>query len=326
MGDPPYKVPSMSTLLAFEAVARLGVIARAAKERNTSQSAISRHIRNLETILDAKLFRRSGRGISLTGTGEDYYAVVQESMDVLHAAGRRICAHKTELTIGCTLEISGLLMLPVFTRLKRHLGDDVAARIVIYDHETLPMLQPAGLDIIFEELATDHPDPGAVRMLAGEIVPVASPAVLEQFRTVLAKHPCDWSGVPRLDLGRQCLEGASWETWFYAHRCSSPDAPVETYENYFHLLRAAADGDGIAVGRNGFINDYVRAGELVPVRDEWLRTKIAMYGLPTSSGRRNSLSRVCLQELSRLVKQLTTRRPGETAESGSQRNGVETAA
>ena len=308
----------MSTLLAFEAVARLGVIARAAKERNTSQSAISRHIRILETMLDAKLFRRSGRGISLTGTGQDYYAVVQASVDGLHAAGRRICARRTDLTIGCTMEISGLLLPPVFTRLKRHLGDGVAARILIYDDETLPLLQPTGLDIVFEDLATDHPDSEAVRMLAGEIVPVASPAVLEQFRTVLAQHPRDWSGVPRLDLGRQCLAGATWETWFNAHRCSSPDAPVETYESYFHLLRAAAEGEGVAIGRNGFINDYIRAGKLVPVRDKWLRTKLAMYGLPTPSGKRNSISRVCLQELSRLVKQLTSRRPGEIAESRSQ--------
>ena len=53
MTGPPFDIPSASTLLAFEAVARLGTIARAAEERSTSESAISRHVRALEEALSA---------------------------------------------------------------------------------------------------------------------------------------------------------------------------------------------------------------------------------------------------------------------------------
>ena len=71
--------------------------------------------------------------------------------------------------------------------------------------------------------------------------------------------------MPRLDIGRRSPGWATWETWFDAHRCEAPQAPVETYENYFHLLRAASDGDGVAIGWNAFVGEHFRQGSLVAV-------------------------------------------------------------
>ena len=310
VSGPQFEIPPTSTLLAFEAVARLGGVARAATERGTSQSAISRHLRNLQEALGVRLFERSGRGIALTRNGEAYFAVVQSSMDALQRAANGLQMCKTGLTIGCTLEISGLLLLPIFSRLKRSLGEEVAARIVTYDYDMLPLLVPAGLDIFFEATtAAKHPDQDAVHVLDEEIVPVASPALLERYGPVLRGPARHWSGVPRLDIGRRSPGWATWETWFDAQGCAPPIAPVETFENYIHLLRAAADGDGIAIGWNGFLADYAEAGRLVAVRNQWLRTGLTMYGVPTPSGKRNSASEACLQELARLVGELCSGRP-----------------
>ncbi|MDE0540429.1 MAG: LysR family transcriptional regulator [Rhodospirillales bacterium] len=310
MSGPRFKIPSTNTLLAFEAVARLGSVGRAAEERSTSQSAISRHLSNLEDALGVMLFERSGRGIALTRSGEKYFLAVQSSMAALHDTVHELHARKTGLTIGCTLEISGLVMLPIFSRLKRTLGDGVAARIVVYDYDMLHMLIPAGLDIMFEtSVGVAHPDEDAVKVLDEEIVPVASPAFLERYEPVLAGPPRHWSGVPRLDIGLRTPGWATWDTWFDAHGCAPPDAPVETFENYIHLLRAAADGDGIALGWNGFMTDYTEAGQLVAVRDEWLRTGLSMYGVPTPGGKRNHATRDCLRELGRLIGEICSRRP-----------------
>lgn len=305
-----FDIPATSTLLAFEAVARNGSINRAAKERKTSSAAISRHLRRLEDELGMALFARSGRGIVLTESGEEYLLTVRSSMARLHATGCQLRMRKTDLTIGCTLEISGLVLLPVFSRLKRFLGEEVAARIVVHDYDMHPVLVPTGLDIIFEERVREaHSDEVAVKVLDEEVVPVASPALLERFKTVLTEHPRQWSRVPRLDFSRRSPGRATWETWFSAHGCPPPDAPVEIFENYIHLLRAAADGDGIALGWNGFMSDYIEAGRLVPMHDEWLRTDLAMYGVPTLDGRRNHATKACLQELARLIGELCSPKP-----------------
>jgi DNA-binding transcriptional LysR family regulator len=46
---------------------------RAAEELFIAQSAISRHISQLETELDVRLFKRRGKTIQLTSEGKDYY-------------------------------------------------------------------------------------------------------------------------------------------------------------------------------------------------------------------------------------------------------------
>ena len=311
-----FELPSMSTLLAFEASARLCNLSRAAEERSTSTSAISRHIRSLEAALGTTLFQRVGRGVALTESGEAYFRAVESSMEGLRAVAQDLRAVKPGLTVGCTLEISGLVLLPVFSRLKRALGDEVAVRVVVYDYDVLPLIMQAGLDIVFEACSTGPPADDAVKAMDEEIVPVASPRLVKCFADVLAGHPRHWAGVPRLDIGRPNPGWATWETWFAAHDCVPPEAPVETFENYIHLLRAAADGDGIAIGWNGFMSDYVERGRLVALRDAWLPTGLTMYAVPTQAGRKNRATTACLRQLESLIAELCPRRPEASAETG----------
>ena len=124
-----FEIPSVSTLIAFEATARLSGVTRAAEELRTSQSAVSRYIRNLETALEVALFERRNRRLTLTKHGEHYYAAIQPALESLHAAGRGLRAQSAVLTIGCTQEISVLLLRPVYVRLKRSLPEGTNLRI-----------------------------------------------------------------------------------------------------------------------------------------------------------------------------------------------------
>lgn len=304
-----FELPSISVLLAFEATARLGSITLAAEERATSHSAISRHIRQLEKSFEVALFERRGRGVALTKSGESYMLAIQAGLDALHDASEILRRRQAGLTIGSTLEISALLLHPVFPSLKRALGDEVAARVVVYDYDLLPLLVPSGLDIVFEASDRTHPDPQAVPVLHEKIVPVASPAFAERFADVLAGHPRTWRRVPRLNVGRQSPGWASWDTWFKAHDCTPPPAPTETFENYFNLLPAAANGDGLAIGWNGFMSDHFETGRLVAVREAWLSTRLTMYAVPTRNGKSKSAVPTCLKELSHLIAGLCTPSP-----------------
>ena len=293
------ELPATRTLVAFEAAARLGSITRAAEELGTSHSAVSRHIRGLENAFDVVLFERRGRGVALTTSGENYFRAVQTGLDVLRDAGRRLHNGRTGLTIGGTLEITALLLHPVFPKLQSALGDEVAARIVVYDYDLLPLLISSGLDIVFDAVKGPHPDPQAVSVLDEALVPVASRTFAKRFATQLAKHPRTWRGVPRLDIGRPAPGWATWETWFAAHGCTAPPAPVQTYENHFNLLSAAVSGDGLAIGWNGFMSEHF--GRLVAVRDEWLKTDLKMYAVATADGRTKSVVGACLTELAQLI-------------------------
>ena len=101
----------MMTFKQLEAlywIARLGGFAQAANQLNTSQSAISKRVHELEQLFDTELFDRSQRSARLTEKGEEMYVLAQKLLAQRDAAieqfgkpgvvERRIRIGVTELT------------------------------------------------------------------------------------------------------------------------------------------------------------------------------------------------------------------------------------
>jgi LysR family transcriptional activator of nhaA len=93
----------------FWRVAKLGHLTRAAEELNTSQSALSAQIRQLEERLGAPLFIREGRRLVLTETGqlvlsyaENIFGLGQEMLGRLQGSGQGI----TRLRVGSVATLS----------------------------------------------------------------------------------------------------------------------------------------------------------------------------------------------------------------------------
>lgn len=65
-------MPALTSLLPFEAAARLESFSRAADELHITQAAVSRQIRGLEEDLGVKLFVRRNRAVFLTEEGRQF--------------------------------------------------------------------------------------------------------------------------------------------------------------------------------------------------------------------------------------------------------------
>ena len=79
-------LPSTSSLLAFEAAARLGTATAAAAELSLTQSAISRQLKTLEQQLGVPLMQREGRLLRLTPAGQAYALKARDILGQLAAA------------------------------------------------------------------------------------------------------------------------------------------------------------------------------------------------------------------------------------------------
>ena len=77
------RLPPLQTLLAFESAARLASFSRAAQELSLTQSAISHQIQQLEAWAGQLLFRRVGRGVTLTAAGQLFSRTVEETIRLL---------------------------------------------------------------------------------------------------------------------------------------------------------------------------------------------------------------------------------------------------
>jgi LysR family glycine cleavage system transcriptional activator len=86
--NPPSRksIPPFEALRAFDAVARLRGVRRAAQSLGRDHAVISRHLRALETWTGAKLIERTSGGTVLTTDGLRYHKQIAAAMDsIAHA-------------------------------------------------------------------------------------------------------------------------------------------------------------------------------------------------------------------------------------------------
>ena len=78
-----YDLPPLRALTAFEAVARLGGVCRAARELGLSRWAVSYQLNTLERRLGVQLFCRNAKRLELTQAGQTLLFPVTEALDII---------------------------------------------------------------------------------------------------------------------------------------------------------------------------------------------------------------------------------------------------
>ncbi len=110
----PFRPPSFSTVVAFEAAARYESFARAAVELNLTQSAISHAIRALESRVGERLFERRGRRVALTPGGVHLAQRIRAGLALLAGAfGEAEAPDDAErVVIGAPLDFVSQVLMP----------------------------------------------------------------------------------------------------------------------------------------------------------------------------------------------------------------------
>lgn len=248
------RLPSLDSMRAFEAAARLGTLERAADELCISASAVGKRLAALEDLLGSPLLERGGKAMQLTATGREYLQQAGAALALLtampqhHVKQQR--ARHVRVTVPPTFARQVLVpALPAFT--VAH--PDVALEVVL----SIPFLQGNGPDADVEVRNGDPAD-GMV-LLHDRVLPLATPALLRQGPPV--RVPSDLS---RLTLLRSPLE--PWTPWF---RAAGLDWPEPSHGpklvDLGMTLEAAACGQGIVLGRPSLARPWLAAGSLVPL-------------------------------------------------------------
>ncbi|MGV6988310.1 LysR family transcriptional regulator [Testudinibacter sp. P80/BLE/0925] len=77
---------TLTSMNVFRQVVELGNFSKAADYLNISPAMASKHLRHLESCLQAKLLNRSSRHLSLTEIGQNYYRECCHALDILNSA------------------------------------------------------------------------------------------------------------------------------------------------------------------------------------------------------------------------------------------------
>jgi aminoethylphosphonate catabolism LysR family transcriptional regulator len=116
-------------LRAFFAVARAGGFSAASRELHVSQPTLTSQVRDLEEHYGVELFHRLGRGVQLTPTGRQLYAIAVQmaalESDALHLLKDEGGLRSGRLRVGAVSPYAAIDVVAEFTR--RHPGVRVEA-------------------------------------------------------------------------------------------------------------------------------------------------------------------------------------------------------
>ena len=189
-----YRLPSITALIAFESAARLLSFSKAAEELSTSQSAISRHISELEARLNTLLFERIRKGqqrIALTTQGEQFYRLVVSGLESLQLAVSTSSNRDEDntLTIACTHEISHLVLMPLFNDFQKTMGDQISINILTSEYELMERFIDRRIDILLSYQHTEVNPKYFSLVFNDAIKPVCAPDFIKHIDRFLLIRP-----------------------------------------------------------------------------------------------------------------------------------------
>ena len=187
-------------LHCFLEVARLGKIVLAADVLAVSQPALSKSIRELETLLGVKLFKRNKRGMELSRYGEIFHRRVSSSISELRQGLDNIRRAKQEgepfLSIGVLPTVAAQLMPEAVIRFKQS-GRSTNLHLFAGPNTVLlERLRLAELDLVVCRMA----DPSVMHGLSfqhvySEYISVVVRPQHPLLRTIAATAPVNGQGV-----------------------------------------------------------------------------------------------------------------------------------
>jgi LysR family glycine cleavage system transcriptional activator len=244
----------MQALRAFEAAARERSLTRAAESLHVTHGAISHQIKSLESDLGVRLVERAGRGIRLTDEGERFAARVRAAFAELTTAVQEITtrANPRLLRVSVMPSFAARWLLP---RIGRFVAAYPDVDLEVSANSTNVDFRRDDADVAIRYGFGQWEDVRVEHLLDDTFFPVCSPRIAGG----VPKRPADLARYPLLRSDNE-----PWKVWFDAAGVDLPEphrGPI--FNDSSHMMQAAAEGQGIALGRGTLLGNDERNGVLV---------------------------------------------------------------
>lgn len=270
--------PPLPSLRALEASVRLKSLTLAAEELGVTPSAITQHVRTVETWVGAPLFRRTGRHVVPTAIAEAAAPSLREGFDRLFEGAQLLRAPDRKgrvISLSTPPAFASKWLLPRLDRFRALHSDIevwVSADMKLVDFSSADVdlairYGPGGYDGLIAEQIMDE-----------SVIPVTSPALAEGLGPLRSAR--DILSAPLLhDTGADADPSCpSWRTWFRARGVDSLttlDGP--RYSDASLVIDEAIAGKGVALAKRVIADGDIRNGRLVSLLDDATPLKFAYW-------------------------------------------------
>jgi LysR family glycine cleavage system transcriptional activator len=276
----PMRMPPLGTLRAFESVARLRSMQLAAQELHVTPGAVSQQVKALEADLGVQLVRRRGNVIELTEQGYRGRDQLSAGLRMLQQGVERMRTRARPRRLRLTME-------PAFAsnwlirRLPKYRALTGALDVLLDPSKELVDIARGEADLGIRFGLGRYPGLEAINLFDDEIFPVCSPGYLllnplKSPQELLQHH------LLRFDSGAKS-PWPDWTEWLEAAGVLDEDNAADAERrgtvipDSSLLLRAAIDGQGVALGQASLVEDHIREKRLVAPFARRLKTGFGYY-------------------------------------------------
>ncbi len=257
------RLPPANSLIAFEAAARNGSFAGAARALSVTPAAITRHIDRIERSMGIPLFQPDGRGRSLTVAGRELFEAVTAGLEHIADTATRIRQQEAppSLTIATPLAFASLWLIPRIVSFRRA-NPNIALRFVTADADLDPSEEGISLAVRFGNGA--WPNLRVRSLLKPKVFPVCSPAYLDSCKGISSIENLLSHTLLDREPDLQGCFSIGWTKWL--HQADKTPRQVTNrmyFSSYEVVIRAALAGQGIALGVDVLVKDLLQQGALV---------------------------------------------------------------
>lgn len=301
-------IPPFEALRAFDAVARLGGIRKAAQALCRDHAVVSRHLRTIEDWTGTPLIERTAAGAVLTEAGRRYHRQIGPAIDDIADATLELLKLSQDncLQVWC---MPGFALHWLIGHLaafeEAHPGLDIELRSTHEQADLNRMEADVDIRLVPTSEIPFQPAPGirAMEIASPPIIPVASPDYLAQVAAV--KEPQDL-------LDHELLHEEdfdTWRIWLAAHDIEDCEFSGPRLWDGHMTLAAARQGRGISLTNPLVAADDLASGVLVEIgggRPEfrpvhpwsyWFFARVDRWDSPTIRRFRNWLCKTVAREI-----------------------------
>ncbi|MBL4930029.1 LysR substrate-binding domain-containing protein [Fuscibacter oryzae] len=269
-------LPSINSLVVFEAAGRLPSFTAAARELHMTQAAVSYAIARLEEHLGTALFLREHRRIRLSEAGERFHADVSIGLSHIQRSAQNLRAAATgdHVTLSCSTAFAAFWMVPRMAQFRQDLPH-IDLRIQTADRD---------LDLVGEGIPlavrggnpSEWPQYLAKPLAAEEIFPVCGPGYL--LGREMPKQEADLLDHQLIHLEEPFRSAATWRDWFAAAGIEGRRIPKGLQINdYVLVIQSVMAGQGVTLGWRHLVEGLVASGVLVRLTSHVLTTGMQFH-------------------------------------------------
>lgn len=251
------RLPPLSALRAFEAVARRSSFKAAAEELFVTPTAISHQIRQLESHLGLRVLDRTPRAVKLTAAGTVLFQATAAGFAEIEraVASLRVDDGPSTITLSSFTAFLGHWLVPRLDALHRAVP---IPNLRLHASDTLEDLRPGGIEVAIRYGRGPYPGTASTRLCDDVLVPVCSPRLgltrLEDLPGATLIH-VDGRNRPTPDPG--------WVHWCAKAGLTGVDVNAGLrFPDSMLAVQAAIAAQGVVIVSRVLVADAMAAGLL----------------------------------------------------------------